>query len=409
MRSLSGASALLAAATILAMATTLSGCAGVKYSQPLGSSLDEMDPIVLNLSDWDPPNATLTTPLAEFASEVESRTGGKISFQEFYSASLMPANEQLSGIGTGVADVGRLVASYTPQELPLNNWMMELGSTSVPTFPQGLVQGSATSQEILTTNPEILGEFEEHNVVPLMAMNPSQEYSMICTEEVTDPADARGIRARTAGALWSKEMSSIGMEPVSLPMSEVYEGLQRGVIECAANTVPSMMYTGMWDVGDYLLPVQMSQLNSLPFVINKDLWTNLPGEAQQIMRDAAMTAWERSVEETIKSYEVMAREGVGDRGITVVDPSGFEDPLASYQEQAVQDMSQVAPEGISDPDAFVQEYQKTQAKWEDVVMEEMPPETLDIDPETIIESYRTGVNFDLSGVSSGLSEEMKER
>lgn len=393
---------------VTALVLAVSGCASTSYSASLGDSLDEMDPIVLNLSDFDPPSATLTTPLDQFTQEVEERTNGKISFQQFYSEALMPGADQLSGIGTGVADVGRLVASYTPQELPVNNWMLQLGSTSEPSYPHGIIQGSATSHEVLTEHPAVVTEFEEHNVVPLMAMNPSQEYSMICNEELNLADDTQGIRARTAGPLWTDEMSSIGVTPVSLSMAEVYEGMQRGVIECAANTVPAMMYSGLWDVGSYLLPIQLSQLNSLPLVINKDLWDSLPDDAQQIMRDVALETWQSSLESTMSDYEVMAEEGVGDRGIEVIDPAPFADALSEHQESVIDEMAQNAPDSVSDPEAFIDEYLATQDEWADIVTDEISMSTTVDSPDDIIESYREGADVDLSPITARLSERLED-
>jgi TRAP-type C4-dicarboxylate transport system substrate-binding protein len=389
-------------ASLVVGALALTSCGAGKEADQRPASIEEMEPRVLRIADWDAGGSTHILPIQEFAQAVEERTGGKITFDEFYSGSLYPANETLAGVGAGVADFGRIVPSYTPQDLPVNNWLTQLGSTSSASFPQGLIQGSATSQEFLTTNDDVVAEFERHNVIPLQAMNPSQDYSLICTKPIESTEQTRGMRARTPGALWGKELNAIGIEPVSVAIGEVYEGMQRGVVDCTSATLGTIIDQGLWEVGKQFVPASMSQLNSLTMVMNKDTWESLPEDAQGIIHDAAMDTWGRTLDEVLKGYGRFASEGISEHEIEFNDPRELDEVLKAHQEKVVLEMAKNAPPGISDPEGFLKDYLALQDKWLNTVIEELEMPETPRDPETIAKSYLEGSQIDVSPINDAL-------
>jgi TRAP-type C4-dicarboxylate transport system, periplasmic component len=380
-------------------ALALSACGGGQAASPGAAAeggLADMAPITLTIADFDPEGATHTEPIANWAKAVEERTDGKVTFEAYYSASLIPANEMLTGIGTGVADVGRIVGSYYPQELPISNWMMQLGSTSDASYPHGMLQGSATSFETVMGSEEIQAEFAAHNLVPLLAINPSQQYDFLCTEGFSTPEEAAGLRARTLGEIWVNEVSAAGLEPVPLGINEVYEALQRGVIECATAPVNSHIDNGFWEIAHDFVPVKMSQLNSLQLTINKDVWQGLPAEVQDIMREEAVNAWGAMLKRQMANYKIFGTEGVEEHDIVVHDPRALDAVLEAYQKDVVAGLAAKAPSTLSDPEGFIEGYLATQQKWLDFIVEEMDLPLNERDPETILDTYRTQSDVDLS-------------
>lgn len=392
------------AATAMLLAACGSGNDAAGSNGAAAESLEEMEPVTLTIAEFLPTGDYLADPLAEYAAEVEERTDGKITFEEYYGASLAGATDILPTVSSGTADLGRVVATYHPQELPISNWVQDLGSTNAPNYPHGMLQGSATSHELFTTNEEILDEYAAQNVLPLTAYNPSQEYSLSCNTPVEGPEDASGIRARVAGETWSKEAEAMGIEPVNVDINETYEGMQRGVIDCALLPMGSVMGASIWEVTDYFSPVISSQVNAMPLVMNNDTWESLPEDAQEIMREAALDVmWESSVTGVLEAYGDFEQQAINEGDTEILDPTGFDDVLTEHQESVVDDMVNTAPDGVSNPQAFVDDYLAAQDHWLDTTVESLNMELTDRSPEALVEGYRSNADLDISTFTEAVS------
>lgn len=392
---------LLAAAGITA-ALVLTACTPAAQTTPsadaptgdLTDVLSEMDPVTLSLADIANESSADGRALARFAELVEERTNGKVSFELYFSSSLMPGTEMLSGIGTGTASTGRLITSYFPAEMPVANWVLGLGSTSSTSFPHGLLQGAASAHEAFTTFEPLTAELDALNVVPLYAHVPSQQYDLLCVDPVETLADTQGIRSRTLGATWVSEVEALGMTAVPLPVTEMYEGLQRGVVDCVVLQVPGHIDYSLWEVAKNYVPVSLSQLNGLVFVMNKDVWQDLPPEVQSIVRGAAHEAWILALENALERYAVFATEGVEDFGVVFNDPRELDEVLSAHQSDVVDGLTDAAPAGTSPSD--IQDYLDAQERWLSVLVDDLAIPLVDRDPTRIQQSFAEAADINLA-------------
>lgn len=372
------------------------GTSNVGAPESAEGTVEDMEPVTISLADVDPEGSPSGQALAEFASEVEEKTDGKITFETYYSASLMPGEEMLSGIGTGTAGMGHIVTSYFPSELPVANWLLGLGSSSSDSFPQGMLQGAASTHEAYQTIDELKDEFATHNITPLFATVPSQQYDMLCTTPVESLSDAHGLRVRTPGQPWIDEVESIGMVAVQLPVNETYEGLQRGVVDCVVLHVASHIDFSLWDVAPYYVPVSLSQFNGIVYGINTDIWSSLPQDAQEIMVEAAHSAWMSRLSGGLERYAQFAEEGPGEHGLVFEDPRQLDPEISAHQQSVRDELVASAPDTVADPEELIQTYLDTQDEWLTVVSEDldMPPSERDAD--SIRTSFADASELDLS-------------
>ena len=54
---------------------------------------------------------------------------------------------------------------------------------------------------------------------------------MMRDKEVRTPEDLRGLKMRVAGTISAEAMEALGATPVQIPMTQVYNGLQTGLID----------------------------------------------------------------------------------------------------------------------------------------------------------------------------------
>lgn len=389
-------------ATLTASALALTACGtGLEID---ADSLEDMDEVTFTVADIDPEGSVHNLALHAFMDNVTAETSGKIQFEAYTSASLLPGDEMLAGIGGGVADMGRLVTFYFPQELPAGNWFLDQAASQSDSYPHGLVQSAISGHRAHVGNGPIRSELEEHNVVPLVSYPTAQQYDMVCTDPVESVADARGLRVRTGGEIHVNEVEALGMVPVNLPVTEMYEGLQRGVVDCIVLQVPGHIDYGLWEVAPHYVPLSMSPLNAMPFVVNKDLWDSLPADVQEIMRDSATNALTETIANIIGTYERFAVEGAEEHQIVFNDPRELDQELAEYQRAREEAMLNNAPESVAHPEELIDSIHASHEEWLEILQVEVNlPETARA-PESIEESYRETGQVDMSSVWDRIQE-----
>ena len=193
---------------------------------------------------------------------------------------------QGDALGGGLAQLGGVIPDYFDQELPTAQWFTGLLGVLSPASPHGFLQGSLAADEFFK-QPAVEAEFAEHNLKVVSAAV-TEPYSLLCTKPSETLAQTTGLRARTAGATRNAELAALGLTAVNLPPDDVYDGMQRGVIDCTVAAKSLMSTYGLWEVAPYFTPVGITpalRVNAM----NLDVWNALPPDVQKVMMDAVPT------------------------------------------------------------------------------------------------------------------------
>ncbi|MET0887449.1 MAG: C4-dicarboxylate TRAP transporter substrate-binding protein [Mycetocola sp.] len=357
-----------------------------------------MEPIDLQLDTGGsgPPDANPHNIAMEiFAKEVEEMSGGKITGTVHHGGTLMPANELLSGTGSGLADMSILVASFQPQELPISAWFAPFAANFDRKYPTGWLQGSAATNELFRSNPQITEEYAEHNLKVLGARNAFQAYDFTCTKPVETLEQAQGISARTTGPVWANEATALGMTPITMPSGEVYEALQRGTIDCSIDNGPIALLLGATEVAKHHTPVSMSGMNGNVIVFNLDRWNSLPPEAQEIIDTAAQNLWDNITQMWLEKFAAYA-ETAPEIGIEVHDPTEFNKVLAKVQKEAIAKMETELPASVADS-SLLDQYRTLSDQWLDIVENELGIEGAERTQKNLFDLYKEAAEIDLTG------------
>ncbi len=172
----------------------------------------------LTRSSSPPPIRTRSWP-GEWAKEVEKRTNGKVKITLFPGGTLTPASTCYDGVVKGISDIGMSVLGYTKGKFPL---------TEVIDLPLGYTNGMAATRLINQYYQKFKPkEFEEVKVLYLHAHGPGILHTK---KAVSKLEDLKGLRIRCTGTA-AKVVSALGGTPVSLPMGETYDALNRGMVD----------------------------------------------------------------------------------------------------------------------------------------------------------------------------------
>lgn len=369
------------------------------------ASIATMKPITLTVTEQGPEKGVTGDAAKAFAAEVEARTGGKIKFELYFSSSLMPGGEVLKGIGSGLADIGKLQTAYYPKELPIATFLNDLGSMPDNSFPLGILQGSAALLEIFDS-PELANELASYNVKVLSANYAYINYDILCTKPVVTPEDARGTRARVGGKVFSAEAKALGMTAVPLATGEMYDGLQKGVVDCVVLHPAGNIDYGLTEVAKHLTPIQMSGYLGALWAINLDVWNSLPPDAQQILREAGLTYWKVYTEGSIHKYAELAVDRVEKDGVQFHDPRALDAILADFQDGYIKQETAAITPKFPEAENFVAKFRQLLDKWKTILVNDYGYKEVTRDPENIQASWAAVKDFSMGDFSNTVKQKI---
>ncbi|MDP2157717.1 MAG: TRAP transporter substrate-binding protein, partial [Nitrospirota bacterium] len=235
-------------------------------------------PIELKLSHFMSPMHNLHGDVfAPFAKEVEEKSKGLIKITIFPGEALGKARDQFDMATTGVTDFAFVIPAYTPGRFPLSS-VMEL-----PFLVPSSKVGSRVAWE-LATKGYFKGEFLGAKLLSCWTTGPGQIYMNKKLAKNLD--DIKGMRLRSPGPLQTALLRELGISPLTLPIPELYEALQRGMADGAIAPLSTIVDFKLYEVVKNFTIANI-YTTTMCFVGNEKVWNSLSPGLQKIVEDAA--------------------------------------------------------------------------------------------------------------------------
>lgn len=110
---------------------------------------------------------------------------------------------------------------------------------------------------------------------------------------IVNPADAQGQKFRIMSSkVLEAQFKAVDANPQMMPFSEVYSGLQQGVIDGQENTISNIYTKKFYEVQKYLTISNHGYLGYL-VVMSKKFWKSLPADLQANVKQAMKEATEK--------------------------------------------------------------------------------------------------------------------
>ena len=232
---------------------------------------------------WD--SGTLPFQIEKrFAERVAELTDGRLQIKIFPPGSLIPTNQMLDGLQTGMLDmmkqyegyyIGKMPEVAFTSSLPLGftdtwqfeTWFWQLGGVET-------LRDSYAPLNCYYIAPTIYGQEPIHSKFPIHSVD-----------------DLKGKKGRFVG-LSGPVMQKLGATGTPLPTAEVYSALEKGVIDFADRDSLAANYdAGLYEVAKYIiLPGFHQPTTATCYVANMDSWNELPEDIQKIVETAAREA-----------------------------------------------------------------------------------------------------------------------
>lgn len=255
-----------------------------------------------------PPPATLGIGYDYFEQRVTELSDGKITFENYWSGSLLSAGEHLAGIQEGVADLGMGLPLFFPTQFPLANF-----DSYFPFSPPDLELQVKVKSEMYELIPALTEE-QTNNGIKQLFMWSTGSYDLQSTVPIMTLDDLDGKKIAAAGVLveW---FGPTGAVASNIPGSERYVSLQRGTVD---GSVMPIISAGddKWgyEVCKYYTYVGLGAPVNMFLWINLDVWNSLTSRQQDIIQQAAdeTQSWliEQVKEDTEDYVDVFKDAGV---------------------------------------------------------------------------------------------------
>lgn len=289
--------------------------------------------------------------------DLAEASGGRIDFESYHGGTAF-ANPtlQFEQVVRGVTDISQGPLTYVPGRFALS----ELAT--VPLLVEDNVAGSIAMTRLAQT--WLAEEFADIHLLAIILTTPYQFHMAAPLDEFTE---LEGRRIRVSGPGLTALTEAFGGVPAGMPLPEVYEAMQRGVIDGAIapwtavptfhlDEVAHQHIQGDLAVGLTFMGMSHQFYNSLPADLQELVDTQFSGDAvarheaecfQQIDAQAIAAAQERGNEIIVVSPEDRAAaaerlQPVIERLIDEVEATGR--PARDFYEALQAEMANVSAE-----------------------------------------------------------------
>lgn len=281
--------------------------------------------------------------MLKWKEEVEKRTNGQVTVQIFASGTLLTSKNMYDGVLSGVADIGLGAATYEPGRFSL------ISLNDLPGLYSSGVQASRAIYDVISQNPDI-AELKDYYVVTAFATEPAR----MMTIKPYDTVDSlKGAEIRTAGG--PKAVEALGAVEVAMPMSEVQQALQTGVIKGVLSSREVLKDFKVAEKTKFILEKPLGQVTFL-VLMRKDKYEALPANVKKVFDDLRAEMAEFAGQTMDDTGQAAVDWAVATQGNKVVNLSAEENAKfdAVIQPLTGKQIAQVAAKGLPAEDFFKQ-------------------------------------------------------
>ncbi|MSP90015.1 MAG: hypothetical protein EXQ92_14570 [Alphaproteobacteria bacterium] len=230
-----------------------------------------------------------------FADEIRARTNGAVDTKVFFSNGLGEVKETLSLLESGAIDMAALSPGYFPDQLPFFT-----APNSIPMAIDNIDQAYLISKRFMAEVPAFMAEAQSKNLRPLFfhVLNP---YLLVAKEQISTVDQLKGKKIRTWGSDLPRMAQAIGATPVTLGVTELYEGLLRGVVDVIPFSIDLTHNYKVYEVAKHIMEVTIWDGPTWGVWIGDKAWAKLTPDQQKIVMQVADEAAKRDLEAVRKA------------------------------------------------------------------------------------------------------------
>ena len=244
-----------------------------------------------------------------FRKLAEERTKGRVKVEVFPNSQLYKDGEEMEALQLGsVQMLAPSVAKFGP-----------LGAREFEVFDLPYIFDSFAELHKVTQGPigrQLFQKLETKSITGLAFWDNGFK-QMSANKPLKAPADVKGLKMRIQSSnVLEAQMRALGALPQKMAFSEVYQGLQTGVVDGTENP-PSNFYTQKMHEVQKHMTITDHGVVEYAVIVNKKFWDGLPADVRMTL-EAAMTDATKYANDIAKKENDDALEAVKKSGRTQI-------------------------------------------------------------------------------------------
>ena len=243
--------------------------------------------------------------MAPWAEEIARATGNRLTVKIYPGSQLggkPPTQYKLAA--DGIADIAFGLQGYTSSVFP---------RTTLTELPDFGANGVEATERMWGIFPKYLSE--EYKDVKVLALWSNDEpVIMTKSRPVRRLEDLKGMKVRTPSSMQSKVLQALGAVPIDMPVTEMYNALDRGVVDALWVPPSTILDFKLMEVAKFYT-VDLPQSRS-PFflVMNRKKYDALAPDLKKVLDEGtgkalslkATAAYDRRGDEALKAVRGVA-------------------------------------------------------------------------------------------------------
>lgn len=290
---------------------------------------------------------------------INTLSNGELEAQFHGGGSVVNFTTALSGLEGGLVDGTMVATLFYRKELPINTLLVDAGAT----LPNRLAATAALLEMVMYDCVECREELRQWNAIPVISyVGPS--YNLACRDAITSQEDMKSKRVRAVG-LVSRVVEEMGATPVNVAYGEMYESLQRGVIDCALVEAVFLREASLDEVVKYYMTVETT-MNVVPTYISiRADWYNGLSESNKaaVIQSLPKAVANEIFQKEADNVEVLAN--APDSVVVVDAPEWANEAVArAFDRIRVEAIETAVNSGVADAQGIADRFVALYDKWE---------------------------------------------
>lgn len=262
------------------LSMVLAGCGG-EEAQDAGTEANAAsgEQIVLDLSIPEPEGAKFDVAAKAFKEELEKLTDDELSVKIHYNNALGGEREVFELMGMGSLDMTIQSAG------PMGNWVKEFNMFDLPFLFDDREHAHAVLDGEI--GDELGQKFEQEANVKILGWVENGFVSTSSNKAINSVEDVEGLKIRVQeNELQIDAWKAYGADATPMAWTEVFTGLQQGVIDGHSNSLATIQTSKIFEVQSHVALLG-DRFSPGPIAISKTAFDGLTKEQQEAVTAAA--------------------------------------------------------------------------------------------------------------------------
>ncbi len=307
------------------------------------------EPITLKLG-FPPPSVShfYGGTLVPWSKKIEAATNGALKIQIFPGGTLASHRNGYDRMLNGVADIVFGLHGM------MGKTFQKTTVTALPGFP---ATGPQCTEALwhLYESGVIADEYAKTHPLGFSCFPPT---SVVAHKPVKSLDDVQGLKISVASRIYGQEVEILGGAPITLATPEIYQSMQRGLVDGAMVGMAAVAAYKLTDVASYYFDAPFGQTTEY-LLMNKQSYAKLPADLRKVVDSTTGLAMSESLGQSALEETKMGLDHVEAKHQTMITMGDAElAKLRRVMKPVVDQWLKVTPDGAHVIEAYRAELAK---------------------------------------------------